>query len=129
MKDIQRTYQKKTFWWVENKLRMNVLTILSSEKLQNIWKKFICWWSECFPLKMLILSCCKNIKKVLHKKFIKGYNEHTTLERSCIKVYIRMIKILTLKTKVQNEIHNGFTNSPQRQHHVFHMLSHIQRAH
>ena len=35
-------------------------------------------WSQCFPLKISTLLSCKDIKKVLYRRFIKGYKEHTT---------------------------------------------------
>jgi len=75
--------------------------MLLGEKLQNIWKKPILMKSM-LPFEDLILSYSKDINKALHRRFFKGYNEHTGSEWSFIRVCIKMMKILTLNTEVHN---------------------------
>lgn len=45
-------------------------------------------------------------------------------------VFIRMIKSMTLKTELQNGVQNDYLRMIfKEQHQIFHMISHIQRAH
>jgi len=77
----------------------DVSTMLSSEKLLKIWKKPIYWWSQCFPLKFSILPCCKDIKKALLRRSIKGYIEHIASEWSFSRVNIRIVYLRTLRMR------------------------------
>ena len=92
---------------------MDVWTMLSSEKLQKIWKKSICLWIQCFPLKISNLTCSKDIKKALLKRSIKGYIEMTTLEWSCFKINIRMVYLRTIRIRTLGWYSNDVPESRQ----------------
>ena len=79
MKDIQRAKHSKCFdefktslEWM-SQLCIQVRSFRRFERSPFVDKVML-------PLKILILQCSEDIKKALHKRFIKGYNEQTTLE-------------------------------------------------
>jgi len=86
--------------------------LMSSEQTQNGCLNYALKWGtsknlkeahllmkSVLPFKNLILLFCKDIKKDLLGKSIKGYIEQTTLEWSCFKVNIRVMYLRTLRMR------------------------------
>lgn len=65
------------------------------------WNPFA-WWRLVLPSKNLNLEKCKTSTWPYIEDLSKDTWEHPTLRWSCTKVYIRMMKYMTMRTKLQN---------------------------
>ena len=68
-----KTYQ--VFQWVQKKLKMNVSTMISSEKIQKIWMKPIYVMKSVLPFEDLNLTMLQRHQEGLTRKICQSYKE------------------------------------------------------
>ena len=82
-------------------LKKVVSKLLSRVKASEDFLKFICMMKSS-SLWVLELGKVQD-NKALHRRYIKGYKEHSTSKWSCTRVYIKMMKNMTLRRNFKME--------------------------